>query len=152
MNNDEMPNEYSKHQNKFKQSFTELSTLIDMAVSMQSDITKQKKEMSKVIFTLSTLVYLSFMFLFVFNFYKLDSFRSETSLGVITITLTFIIGVASFSLYRIKNIMREIKIERAAMQELMEVIFNFRKVIPRSTINVVEMTILDLKLKRLRFY
>ncbi|HFO4234638.1 TPA: hypothetical protein ACHJWQ_005044, partial [Escherichia coli] len=137
---------------KFKKAFSELSTLIDLAISMQDTILKQRNEIRRITFTLATVIYAALMMLFVIKVYATDIIHFDKFLQVSIFTFAFIAGISTFLLYRIKTILSEMKIERAAMQELMEVIFNLRKIIPKYSIDVVEMTILDLKLKRLRFY
>ncbi|EEY5705010.1 hypothetical protein ESC46_26255, partial [Escherichia coli] len=113
---------------------------------------KQRNEIRRITFTLATVIYAALMMLFVIKVYATDIIHFDKFLQVSIFTFAFIAGISTFLLYRIKTILSEMKIERAAMQELMEVIFNLRKIIPKYSIDVVEMTILDLKLKRLRFY
>lgn len=143
---------FDSHEKKFKKTFNELSTLIDLATSMQDTIVKQKNEIRKIIFVLATVIYVAIMILSVVKVYAIDVIQIDKFLQIAVLTLAFIAGMSTFSLYRIKNILNDMKIERAAMQELMEVIFNLRKIIPKYAIDLVDMTILDLKLKRLRFY
>ncbi|CAD5830290.1 hypothetical protein ACERYU_001780 [Escherichia coli] len=152
MTNNESSNKLINNVDKFKKAFSELSTLIDLAISMQDTILKQRNEIRRITFTLATVIYAALMMLFVIKVYATDIIHFDKFLQVSIFTFAFIAGISTFLLYRIKTILSEMKIERAAMQELMEVIFNLRKIIPKYSIDVVEMTILDLKLKRLRFY
>lgn len=152
MTNNESSNNLINNVDKFKKAFSELSTLIDLAISMQDTILKQRNEIRRITFTLATVIYAALMMLFVIKVYATDIIHFDKFLQVSIFTFAFIAGISTFLLYRIKTILSEMKIERAAMQELMEVIFNLRKIIPKYSIDVVEMTILDLKLKRLRFY
>ena len=152
MTNNESSNKLINNVDKFKKAFSELSTLIDLAISMQDTILKQRNEIRRITFTLATVIYAALMMLFVIKVYATDIIHFDKFLQVSIFTFAFIAGISTFLLYRIKTILSEMKIERDAMQELMEVIFNLRKIIPKYSIDVVEMTILDLKLKRLRFY
>lgn len=137
---------------KSKKTFNELLKLIELATSMQETILKQKNEVRRISFGLATIIYILLMILFIMKFYAINIFNVERFLQLTIITFGFIVGISIFSLFRIKTILSEMKVERAAMQELMEVIFNLRKVIPRNSIDLVDMTVLDLRLKRLRFY
>lgn len=145
-------NYYENYVNESKKTLSELSTLIDLATSMQETILKKKNEMRKTFFTLATIMYVALMILFVIKVYAIDIIDFEKFVQLSIVTFAFLVGILAFSLYRIKYIISEMKVERAAMQELMEVIFNLRKVIPKHSMGLVDMTVLDLRLKRLRFY
>lgn len=152
MSNDELNPYLSTHDKRVKKTFEELSTLINMATSMQEDISRMKKEIRRISFTMGGVVYIIFTLLFVVKNYSVGILDIERFIQFFAITISFIIVFSAFFLYRIGIILREVKVERAAMQELMEVIFNLRKILPKHSVDVVDLTILDLKLKRLRFY
>lgn len=152
MKDDEISNYYEEHIKKSEKTLTELSTLIDMATLMQDTIVKKKNEIRKTILILATIIYVTLMTLFVIKFYAVTIINFDRFLQLSIFTFSFISGISAFSLFRIKTIINELKIERAAMQELMEVIFNLRKILKKNSFDLVDITILDLKLKRLRFY
>ncbi|MBS0854376.1 hypothetical protein JK158_21665 [Enterobacter sp. JGM127] len=152
MSSDELNPYLNTHEKRVKKTFEELSTLINMATSMQEDIAKMKKEIRRLSFTIGGVIYVIFTLLFIVKNYSAGILDIDRFLQFFAITISFIIVFSAFFLYRIKIILREVKVERAAMQELMEVIFNLRKILPKHSVDLVDLTILDLKLKRLRFY
>ncbi|WP_216644065.1 hypothetical protein, partial [Salmonella enterica] len=87
------------------------------------------------------------MAVIVFKFTTTALGMTDYIIQVIVLTFSFSFGVSVLCIFRIKNTMEEIKIERYALQELMEIIFNLRKVLPKDDLDVVDLTIIDLKLK-----
>ncbi|HFG5870849.1 TPA: hypothetical protein ACGH38_004529 [Salmonella enterica subsp. enterica serovar Mbandaka] len=135
-----------------RKQFNEMSTLIDMAEGMRSELLSKKKDIRKNILTIVSFAYLSIMAVIVFKFTTTALGMTDYIIQVIVLTFSFSFGVSVLCVFRIKNTMEEIKIERYALQELMEIIFNLRKVLPKDDLDVVDLTIIDLKLKRLRFH
>ncbi|WP_159199350.1 hypothetical protein, partial [Klebsiella pneumoniae] len=135
-----------------RKQFNEMSTLIDMAEGMRSELLSKKKDIRKNILTIVSFAYLSIMAVIVFKFTTTALGMTDYIIQVIVLTFSFSFGVSVLCIFRIKNTMEEIKIERYALQELMEIIFNLRKVLPKDDLDVVDLTIIDLKLKRLRFH
>lgn len=130
----------------------EISTLIDMAESMQKELVSKKNSITRIMLSIFIIIYLFLMSIFLFRTFT-HGFSSVNYYSQLLFSSVFFLLVLIFSsAFRIKNILDEIRIERYAMQEIMEVIFNLRKVIPKNSLDVVDLTIIDLKLKRLRFY
>lgn len=138
---------------KVEKKFEEMNTLIIMASSMQDGIIKKKKEVRNLILAIGIVIYLSFMLLVLLKFFSGITLSMEKFNYLILVTFVFwtVLGVICYS--RFRDIYQDLRIERYAMKELMEVIFNLRKTFSKyENIDLVELTILDLKLKRLRFY
>ena len=149
----ENDNLYINEKSKLEKKFEEMNTLISMASSMQESIIKKKKEVRNLILIMGVIIYLSFMTLILLKFFSNITLSNDRFNYLILVTFIFWTVFSIFSYSRIRDIYQELKIERYAMKELMEVIFNLRKSFSRYTnIDLVELTILDLKLKRLRFY
>lgn len=149
----ENENLYIYDKSKLEKKFEEMNTLISMASSMQESIIKKKKEVRNLILTMGVIIYLSIMTLILLKFFSNITLSNDRFNYLILVTFVFWTILSIFSYSRIRDIYQELKIERYAMKELMEVIFNLRKTFSRYTnIDLVELTILDLKLKRLRFY
>lgn len=149
----ENENLYIYDKSKLEKKFEEMNTLISMASSMQESIIKKKKEVRNLILTMGVIIYLSIMTLILLKFFSNITLSNDRFNYLILVTFVFWTILSIFSYSRIRDIYQELRIERYAMKELMEVIFNLRKTFSRYTnIDLVELTILDLKLKRLRFY
>lgn len=76
-------------------------------------------------------------------------------LSTIIFSLTTLLFLFLFIVFKIRDLRSDLKMDIAIMQDLMDVIFNFRKVFnnfDKNGLSLVEVTILDLKLRQLRFY
>ncbi|HIE4545013.1 TPA: hypothetical protein ACXNIS_003211 [Providencia rettgeri] len=142
-------NNFSSHENIDRITFNELLSLIDLATSMQDSISKKRYEIKKILYISMAIMYIVIASIFFFTYFITTTPKLITTY-IIFVSFIFITLAPIF--YRIKTLRKEISIEMYMMKDIMEIIFNLRKIFPRNTISKIDITILDLKLRRLKFY
>lgn len=144
---------YSVEKNRVEKKFEEMNSLINMASSMHDGITKKKKEIRSLLVMLVLFMYITLMSLILIKFYMNESLSSYKFNYMILVTVVFYSIIGLYTYTRFRDISQDLRVEREAMEEIMEIIFNLRKLFSRyGNVDIVELTILDLKLKRLRFF
>ncbi|WP_159200112.1 hypothetical protein [Klebsiella pneumoniae] len=91
-----------------RKQFNEMSTLIDMAEGMRSELLSKKKDIRKNILTIVSFAYLSIMAVIVFKFTTTALGMTAYIIQVIVLTFSFSFGVSVLCIFRIKNTMEEI--------------------------------------------
>ncbi|QMD48363.1 hypothetical protein HVZ38_14110 [Citrobacter freundii] len=134
-----------------KIAYDEMSSLVLMATNLHSELRMKKRELQNTL-----LYYILFTSLFGTAFVFLKTivgftFFDKTETIVTVFSFISFIAFTLTSIIKIKNIKDDIKYDSKNLMELMEIIFNLRKIFRMYEFEPEYLKILDLKLKRLRF-
>lgn len=145
----------SKSEQEFSSAFNEINSLVEMATSIQSDIKSKRREIRFSLVKLLALLYFFVAIPFYLKPMIVNALGFNGYLSTIIFSLTTLLFLFLFIVLKIRDLRSDLKMDIAIMQDLMDVIFNFRKVFnnfDKNGLSLVEVTILDLKLRQLRFY
>lgn len=145
----------SKSDKEFSSAFNEINSLVEMATTIQGDIKSKRREIRFSFVKMLALLYFFVAIPFylkpiIINFLGFNGYLSTIVFSLTTLLFLFMVIV-----FKIRDLRHDLKVDVAIMQDLMDVIFNFRKVFnnfDKNGLSLVEVTILDLKLRQLRFY
>ncbi|EAA2010147.1 hypothetical protein D4X54_01520 [Salmonella enterica subsp. enterica serovar Give] len=154
MNSNQHDHKHSTNAPEFSNAYSEINKLIEMATSIQNEIKSKRREIRFSLVKLIALFYFFVAIPFLLKPILVGALGFNVYLSTIIFSLTTVFLLFLMIVFKIRDLKSDLKIDIATMQDLMDVIFNFRKVfnIEKHGLSVVEITILDLKLRQLRFY
>ncbi len=140
-------------------SFNEINYLIEMASSIQDAIKYKRREIRISFVKLASLLYFFIAIAIAIPILIKPIITNIIGfygyLSILLFSLTTLFFLSFILVMKIRELRVGLKVDIATIQELMEVIFNLRKIFnnfEKLGLSIVEVTILDLKLRQLRFH
>jgi hypothetical protein len=140
-----------------KAIFEDITKLISLAEESNNSLQYAKNALLKIKIYLAWGILIAFVAPLFIVMYALRSNNVQllnlTTGAIIPLLLVVFFFGLFFILPKLKNLNLEIKIERESLREIMEIIFNLKSMVEnRHEFDVVAMTILELRLKRMYFH
>ncbi|CAI0699059.1 Uncharacterised protein [Serratia fonticola] len=107
----------------------------------------------KVYFMCSVLAAVMLIFLILPYSFRVNNVQLLSLIGGVFFLLIIFAFISIFIFPKYKSLALEVRIQRESLKEIMEIIFNLKSLVAnRGDFDVITMTILELKLKRMHFY
>ena len=135
--------------------FDDITKLLSLAEESVYILQRAKDTLLKikVYFTCSVLAAVMLIFLILSYSFRVNNIQLLSLIGGGFFLLIIFAFISIFIIPKYKSLALEIRIQRESLKEIMEIIFNLKSIVAsRGHFDVITMTILELKLKRMHFY